>query len=111
VHQSLVTLIENVRSQQVGDSTGKVILLLRAAIEAIGVAKAGTGDVSLLVGFLDNPSRDLRAAAAFALRDLCEQAAVAPLRARYNIEMGSTGVPQVRLAISAALRDLNTCSN
>lgn len=112
VHQSLVTLVENVRSEQASDTSGKTTLLLRAAIEAIGVSKSSSAsDVTLLAGFLDNPSRDLRAATAFALRDLCQQAAVTPLRNRYNIEMGVGGVPQVRLAISAALRDLNTCSN
>jgi HEAT repeat protein len=108
-HASLVTLLGSVPPT---DQTGTSILLIRATIEAIGIAKSGdVADVNLLAPFLDNPSRDIRAAAAFALRDLCHQAAVMPLRNRYNLEMGPTGIPQVRLAISAALRDLGTCSN
>lgn len=108
-HQALVALLGSVPPS---DQAGTSILLLRATIEAIGIAKSGdANDVSRLASFLDNPSRDIRAAAAFALRDLCLQTAVTPLRNRYNVEMGPTGVPQVRLAISAALRDLGTCSN
>ena len=94
------------------DPDGKSILLLRATIEAIGIAKSGrTEDVDLLTAFLNNPSRDIRAATAFAMRDLCLQAAVNPLREQYNRENLPGGVPQVRLAISAALRDLGTCGN
>jgi len=108
-HQTLVTLLASISPS---DQNGTTILLLRATIEAIGFAKsADPSDVSRLSPFLDNPSRDVRAATAFALRDLCDQQAVTPLRNRYNVEMGPTGVAQVRLAISAALRDLGTCSN
>jgi HEAT repeat protein len=107
-HQTLVSLLSAVTpSEQQGSS----ILLTRAIIEALGVAKSGdSADVSRLTPFLDNSSRDIRAAAAFALRDLCNQAAVTPLRNRYNVEMGPNGIPQVRLAISDALRDLGTCT-
>jgi hypothetical protein len=106
-HQALVSLLE-----QVDDSTGTPILIKRAAIEALGITKSTDGyDVTLLTKFLNDSSRDLRAAAAFAMRDLCNQSAVGPLRARYNIEMMAAGVPQVRHAITAALRDLATCSN
>ncbi|MBA3503410.1 MAG: HEAT repeat domain-containing protein [Deltaproteobacteria bacterium] len=106
-HNSLLTLLASVPP---ADQAGTSILLLRATIEAIGIAKSPDPDVvTKLAPFLDNPSRDIRAAAAFALRDLCNQAAVTPLRNRYNIEMSPTGIPQVRLAISAALRDLGTC--
>lgn len=107
-HQSLVSLLSSIPP----DQTGTSILLLRATIEAIGLAKsADPADVTRLVGFLDHPSRDIRAATAFALRDLCIQSAVTPLRERYNLELGAMGVPQVRLAISVALRDLGSCSN
>lgn len=108
-HQALVALLGSVPPS---DQDGTSILLLRATIEAIGIAKSGdTSDVNRLAPFLDNPSRDIRAATAFALRDLCLQTAVAPLRNRYNVEITPAGIPQVRLAISAALRDLGTCSN
>ena len=111
-HQSLVDLLETITDTPASEWTGKTLLLLRATIEAIGNAKSGdTMDVDRIKPFLDNTSRDIRAATAFALRDLCLQSAVTPLRNRYNIEMTALGVPQVRLAISAALRDLNTCGN
>ncbi len=88
-----------------------IALLLRAAIEALGAAGLGNqggdpNDVAVLVPFLDNTSRDIRAATARALSDLCDTQAIVPLRTRY---LGET-VPQVRLAISAALRDLAQCS-
>lgn len=105
IHASLVTLLQSVSEN---DSDGKSLLLIRATIEALGAAKSNlSDDVNLLTPFLDSTNRDIRAAAAFALRDLCQQSAVTRLRNRYNIE----AVPQVRLAISAALRDLSTCSN
>jgi HEAT repeat protein len=103
------SLLELLHSVPPTDPDGKTILLLRATIEAIGVAKINDPDVvdDHLLAFLDNPSRDIRAATAFALRDLCLPNAILPLRAKYNSEL----VPQVRLAISAALRDLDTCGN
>ena len=78
------------------------LLRVRAAIEALGVATRIPSDVDLVVPFLDNSSRDIRAATAGALRDMCITQAIGPLRARYQHEQ----VAQVRLAISEALRDL-----
>jgi hypothetical protein len=108
LHQTLVSLVAPNASEQ----TGKSVLLLRAVIEAIGATKSGTNDdVDLLVQYgLEHPVRDVRVATAFALRDLCNQRAVTPLRNRYNREMDATGVAQVRFAISEALRDLSTCT-
>ena len=107
-HQTLVALLAGVNPSE---QQGQPVLLLRAIIEALGVAKSGdAADVGRLTPFLDNSSRDIRSATAFALRDLCNQAAVTPLRNRYNVEMAANGVPQVRLAISEALRDLGTCT-
>lgn len=104
LHDTLVALIGSVAP---GDRGGQTLLMLRAAVEALGVAKSGDpNDVSLLVPLLDNPSRDIRAATARAMRDLCDGAAIPPLRARYQNEP----LEQVRLAISAALRDLGQCS-
>lgn len=104
--QSLLDLLHSVPPTE---PDGKTILLLRATIEAIGIARSNDTAVvdDHLASFLGNPSRDIRAATAFALRDLCLQNAVLPLRAQYNVEL----IPQVRLAISAALRDLETCGN
>jgi HEAT repeat protein len=107
-HAALVTLLDSLPPEA---QDGKTILLRRATIEAIGITRTGDSeDVNLLLPFLNSPSRDIRAATAFALRDLCNQSAVVPLRARHIEEMKPTGVPQVALAISVALRDLDTCS-
>jgi hypothetical protein len=108
LHQTLVSMVRTSTSEQ----SGKSVLLLRALIEAIGATKSGLEeDVDLLVDYgLNHPVRDVRVATAFALRDLCHQKAVMPLRSRYNLEMGATGVAQVRFAISEALRDLSTCT-
>jgi HEAT repeat protein len=108
-HAALVDILTTADTQE---KTGKPALLLRAAIESLGATRTSApADVARLTRFLDHASRDIRAATAFALRDLCDPSAIPYLRNRYNVEMGPTGVPQVRLAISAALRDLGTCSN
>jgi HEAT repeat protein len=85
---------------------GQLILQRRAAIEALGKARTGDpSDMTSLQAFLNDSSRDLRAASALALRDLCNTQALPALRARYQIEH----VEQVSLAISTALRDLTQC--
>lgn len=101
-HQSLTTLINETRN----DTTGEPVVLLRAAIETIGTLKV-SGDVNVLNQLLDHPSRDIRAATARALRDLCNGQAVIPLRIRYTSEP----TDQVKLAISEALRVLGQCGN
>jgi hypothetical protein len=80
---------------------GSDLLVLRAAIESLGVLQVPM-DVDILVPQLQHPSRDIRAAVARALRDLGNTQAIVPLRARYNIETSE----QVQLAISDALRVL-----
>ncbi len=100
-HQSLTSVIADARNF----TRGSDVLLLRAAIEAIGTLGVDS-DVTLLVSLLDHPSRDIRAAAARALRDLCNSGAVTPLRVRYTSE----STEQVKLAISEALRILGQCS-
>ncbi|MBA2542683.1 MAG: HEAT repeat domain-containing protein [Deltaproteobacteria bacterium] len=91
----------------VAERDGRSMLRLRAGIEALGATKSGEqSDVDMLVRFLDHPSRDIRYATARALRELCIQTAITPLRNRYDQET----VDQVRLAISAALGDLAQCS-
>ena len=84
-------------------SAGLDILELRAAIEALGIIGDAT-DVARIVPFLDKEeSRDIRAAAARALRDLGSTTAIAPLHARLAKEK----VPQVQFWISDALRVLS----
>lgn len=100
-HDTLTELIGTHRLA----TTGYELLVLRAAIETIGVLEVAS-DVTLLVPLLDHPSRDIRAASARALRDLCNPQAVPPLRVRYTVE----STEQVKLAISEALRVLGQCS-
>jgi HEAT repeat protein len=88
-------------------TAGQKLLRRRAVIEAIGAARAGDPtDLPILVGFLNDKSRDLRVAAARALRDLCNPAAIGPLQARQNVE----SVAQVRDAISEALAAFAQCA-
>lgn len=104
VHRAIVGVLEAIN---LADTSGREVLRLRAAIEALGQTRSNLqSDVGRLVPFLDHESRDIRVASARALRDLCNTHAIAPLRARYQQEP----IAQVRLAISAALRDLGQCS-
>ena len=89
-------------------TSGVPVLRLRASIEALGVASAhDPADVTLIVPLLDHPSRDIRASAARALRDLCANAPETQQALRGRLQQEQ--VPQVRLAISGALRDLAAC--
>lgn len=85
--------------------TGPNVLLLRAAIETLGAMRVNT-DEGMLVDLLDHPSRDVRAATAGALADICNNQATVRLRVRYSREL----TEQVKLAISEALRILGQCS-
>lgn len=103
------TVVLEVISSVANDRSGRGILRLRAGIEALGLIRSGMdSDVDLLVSFLNDASRDIRASTARALRDTCNLRAIVPLRAAYNAEPATQ--LQVRLAISAALRDLNQCA-
>jgi len=100
VHASLTTLISETRNETLGEP----VVLLRAAIETLGSLRV-KDDAALLTGLLDHPSRDIRAATARALRDLCNNQASTALRVRYTAEP----TEQVKLAISEALRILQQC--
>lgn len=100
-HQSVASVITMTRDA----STGSDVLILRAGIETLGVMRVSS-DVGSLQTLLDHPSRDIRAATARALRDLCNTQAIDKLRARYSVEL----TDQVKLAISEALRILSQCS-
>jgi hypothetical protein len=103
--QTLSGLITASREETAGEN----LLLLRAAIETTGTlpltATVNEQVVDVLIGLLDHQSRDVRAATARALRDLCNTQAVTPLRVRYTAE----STEQVKLAISEALRVLGQC--
>lgn len=98
-HTALTTLAALPRYRDA--RAGSDVLVLRAAIEALGVLRL-PDDLTLLAPRLEHPVRDIRAATASALRDLGNTQAIVPLRARYQQEQ----VAQVRLAISDALRVL-----
>lgn len=98
-HVALATLLATPRYRDA--RAGSDLLVLRAGLEAIGVLRVPS-DIDLLVPHLAHPSRDIRAAAAHALRDLGNTAAIDALRGRYGEEQ----VPQVELAIADALRVL-----
>jgi len=99
-HQSVAAVITLTRTETMGSG----VLILRAAIETLGGMKISS-DVSTLIPLLEHPRRDIRAATARALRDLCNTQAITPLRARYSVE----STDQVKLAISEALRILGQC--
>lgn len=86
--------------------TGTTILLTRATLEALGETRSGDdADVDLVIPFLGDLSRDLRATSARTLGRLCNQRAIDPLRGRFNVET----IPQVQHAITDALRELDEC--
>ena len=99
-HLTLSELITDSRDE----TSGSGVLLLRAAIETIGTLHVAD-DAGFIEGLLDHPSRDVRAATARALRDLCNTKAITKLRVRYTAE----STEQVKLAISEALRVLGQC--
>ena len=98
-HTTLVTLATTPRYRDA--RRGSDLLVLRAAIESLGVLGVHT-DLDLLLPHLSHPSRDIRAATAHALGDLGNTQAIVPLQAREQVEQ----VGQVGHAISEALRVL-----
>lgn len=101
-HEAHLTLVEVATTPRYRDAVaGTDLLVLRAALEAIGVLRV-QDDVTVLVPQLEHPNRDIRATAAHALRDLGNPDAIPTLRIRYQNE----GTGQVKSAISDALRVL-----
>jgi len=102
VHDKLTSLVDGFTAlHQPQDS-----LRLRAAIEALGATRSGlASDAAELVALLGNESRDVRAAAVGAIRNICSKAAIAPLSTHLFTEPSL----QVRFAITTALRDLAQC--
>jgi len=102
-HDTLLVLVDEYKRSQ---RSPQDILRARAAIEALGATHTSLpSDVSVLSPLLADPSRDLRATVAHALRNVCSAEAIEPLRARFQIEP----IEQVRRVINAALRDLRQC--
>ena len=105
-HQTAESVIAMTRN---AETTGTNVLLLRAGIETMGLMKIPT-DEATLRDLLHHASRDIRAATARALAELCNRQAENPLKGRYAVEPPSEG-NQVKLAISEALRILDQCSS
>jgi HEAT repeat protein len=103
VHDTLHILIDDYNTTP---HTPQSQLRLRAAVEALGATRTSlASDVDKLIPLLADRSRDVRVTVALALRNVCSAAAIEPLRALFQTEP----VEQVRVAISAALRDLRQC--
>lgn len=83
-----------------GAATGFDAVVLRAAIEAIGPQRGD--DLDILIPQLQSSSRDIRAAVAHSLRDLCNTTAIVSLRQQQQTETSD----QVKQAITEALRVL-----
>jgi hypothetical protein len=102
-HDALIDLIDRYSSPP----TAQDQLRLRAAIEALGATRSGlASDVEKLLPLLSSGSRDVRNTVVRALRNLCNSQAIAALNVRYQQE----ATAQVKLAISAALKDLGQCN-
>mgnify|MGYP003647887881 CR=1 FL=1 len=82
---------------------GTELLFLRASMLSLATVD-GPSAVPELVGLLQHPSRDIRAACAQALGITESDAAILPLRNQDLVET----VPQVKLAIASALFQLDS---
>lgn len=106
-HPAHAAILDIVRTLDPDTRTPSALLRLRAAIEALGLLHSGTDeDVATLIEYLGDASRDIRTTAVRALRETCNPMAIGPLRIRHSVEP----VPQVKHAISSALRDLAQCT-
>lgn len=103
VHETLLALID---AYDKSPREPQDDLRLRAAVEALGATRSGlTTDVDELLPLLGHASRDVRATVVHALRNICNSQAIGPLSLLYQDEQ----IDQVKVAISAALRDLRQC--
>lgn len=101
-HDALVALV----ASQSSPGTPPDLLRLRAAAEALGATHSGLlDDATQLMSLLGNASRDVRATAIRAIRQVCNSDAIPPLKSYLPRESS----PQVRIAITAAVQDLGLC--
>ncbi|CAN5852707.1 hypothetical protein BH11MYX2_BH11MYX2_01320 [soil metagenome] len=99
-HEAHTTVLE-VEQAHHDAAAGSDLLVLRATIETLGLLRVAA-DEDVLIPHLQDSSRDIRVATAFALRDLGNIDAIDALRARFQVEDNE----QVKSAISDALRVL-----
>ncbi|HEX4423138.1 MAG TPA: HEAT repeat domain-containing protein [Kofleriaceae bacterium] len=104
VHQTLNQLV--VAYQLLAAPTGKDVMLLRAAVETMGVAQVVlAGDIPPLKSLLAHPSRDVRATVVRALRTTCDAQVLAALVSLHITEPTA----QVRGELVAAEQLLDAC--
>jgi len=101
--QTLADLVDGHRTA----TTGTDALILTAALRALGShPDKQHDDAARLAASLTNPCRDVRLAAARALRDAGDPTQIGALLAQQHIEMGPRGVKEVASAIDEALQKL-----
>lgn len=88
-------------------SSGTDALILAAALQALGAHPDKLHeDGARIAGSLTNPCRDVRLAAARALRDAGDPTQIGALQAQQKVEREPGGIKQVASAIDEALRAL-----
>jgi HEAT repeat protein len=103
---AIIAVFNDITATDSSTPRGQQLLRKRAAIEALAAVRSGhPDDVPLLLGFLRDPSRDIRVAAARALRDLCDPDAIGALQQQRAMER----VVQVRKTIDEALEAIAQC--
>ena len=108
---AIIAIFNDINATNGSSSSGRQLLRKRAAIEALAAVLTEhpdaeqPDDVPLLLGFLRDTSRDIRVAAARALRDLCNPDAIGALQQQRTLER----VVQVRKTIDEALEAIAQC--
>ncbi|HET9625913.1 MAG TPA: HEAT repeat domain-containing protein [Kofleriaceae bacterium] len=105
-----VALLEIITSYQSNPSpTPRDLVLMRAAVESLGAARAVLpDDVATLLRLLDHPSRDVRATAVRALATSCAQDAIDRVRALQRTEPTAQVRGELNLAAQAITDNCTT---
>lgn len=102
VHDTLIQLIRG----SVAPASGTELLLLRAAVESLGAARAVLpADVPTILPLLVHPSRDVRATVARSLRTTCSSQVLSAIISAQRSEQNA----QVRNELSTAEEALAAC--
>lgn len=105
VHDNLMAVINAYQAHL--PAAGSDLLLLRAAVESVGAARAiMPDDVAGILQLLAHPSRDLRATAARALRATCTRQVLTAVIAAQRTEAS----PQVLHELSSTEESLDACA-
>lgn len=102
VHDTLLQLINATPAVTAGSD----VLVLRAAVESLGAARAVLpGDVATILPLLAHPSRDIRATVARTLRTTCSRTVLTAIISAQNSETTA----QVRTELSTTVAALDDC--